>query len=137
MRTNEDAQRTFMAITVASECTLLSVRLLRLHPTCGMQAGGRWLPPAAPNALLMSARTIGSPCGRPLGTRTGPAPTLEGWPRLEARMPPALKMASSSASSTVSEGAVTLCICRPAQGKGWRQQARAGGACMQGCGANG
>lgn len=39
------AQRTFMAITVASECTLLSVRLLRLHDTCGradMQVGVCW-----------------------------------------------------------------------------------------------
>jgi len=37
----QQLQRTFMAITVASECTLLSVRLLRLQFTCG-RAEGRY-----------------------------------------------------------------------------------------------
>ena len=122
----------FSATTVHSECTDLSVRLLRDQATwrgasrVGMGRGGR----GGRDEMRTGTGTgrqwrdgRGSVQAKVLVTQQGRARsshsvarrtrTFLRLPRLEARMPPARKMASSSASSTVSSGAVSRCIWSP------------------------
>ncbi len=127
----------FRPTTVASECTLLSVRLLRLQLTCRVQpraVGDRSTRrckhqsittrmQATHDAVPASAQR-GPPTAamqQPHAWASAPRRALLSWPRLDGRMPPARKMASSRASSTVASGAAASgsawlgCICRPAE----------------------